>query len=559
MKDILALNQCPNFTNEVNLSLDGVQESKSSNVSNDIYSLTFKGCQKVFPIRLIRPVNRHKIDNQYHFNEVLEDLALNDTIINNMICDKPKRSNICMTLNQNATFACEYCESPAVHIDNVKEIKDIDRKKNLHIEHLKSEIELLKNKPGTSTSYAKKIADLQKMIKNVEENHKKSLKKLKSKHLCWPCSTANGPPRTMDGINAIVEEIEASEVPLSRQDAKGVVGRSLLLNYPGFSLIEQVPAEYMHSVCIGAVRRLTELTFKVGQIRLRVTKRKLSDPQMFNNIIRLVQLPNELSRRIRNLDFAVMKATEFRNLLIFFFPVVLKCIETKFVKERKLWLQLAFVIRACVISNEEFHVISQATIAGLALDFYKHYEKIYGPSNCTYSIHIVCSHILQIRGNEPLTARSAFIFENFYAEMKNLFCPGTLSPLKQILRNCIMKRQLQTHCCSNPIKYSEMPPLNKRNIGKENNHSIYVLNDGKHCLYSITKINNDNTFTCVKQGKYEAKFDELKKVNWSLVGVYKLGPTCDQPVVINKKDIAGKCIIVNDFIITCPKNVLTEK
>ena len=151
-----------------------------------------------------------------------------------------------------------------------------------------------------------------------------------------------------------------------------------------------------------------------------------------------------------------------------------------------MWLQLAFVIRACIVTNAEFDAINKATITGLAKDFYKIYEKVYGHTNCTYSIHIVASHILQIRGDEPLTSRSAFIFESFYAEMKNLFCPGTLSPLKQILKNCIIKRQLQPHTCSTPIKYSEMPPIDQINPGKENNHSIYLLNDdGEHCMYNI--------------------------------------------------------------------------
>lgn len=78
--------------NEINLSLDGVQESKSSNVSIDIYSLTFKDCQTVFPIRLIRPVNNYKPDNLYHLQEVLNDINLNSLKINSIICDNPKRS-----------------------------------------------------------------------------------------------------------------------------------------------------------------------------------------------------------------------------------------------------------------------------------------------------------------------------------------------------------------------------------------------------------------------------------------------------------------------------------
>ena len=499
-----------------------------------MYSIAFKNCHKVFPLRIIRPVNRHKIDNQYHLNEVLEDLALNSTKINNIVCDKPKRCDVCMIMNQNATYACEYCESPAVHIDNEKKIQELTKKSNLKRNNLKAQIESLQTQPGPSSN-VKKAEQLQKVLDNADENLRKEIQKLKSKHLCWPCSTSNGNARTMDNINSIVDDMEASDNPLPRHEAKGITGRSLLLNHENFSIIEQVSTEYMHSVCLGCVKRLLQLTFNVGENRLRATKRKRSDPKEFNTLIRLVQVPYEWSRRIRNLDFAVLKAAEFRNIILFFFSIVVKCIEPKYVKERKLWLQLAFVIRACVLSNEEFCNIDSPTISALALNFYKNYEQVYGGNNCTYSIHVVGSHILQIRGDSPLTERSAFIFESFYAEMKNLFCPGTLSPLKQILKNCIVKRQIQPHSCQIPIKYQEMPQGPDTRVGKENNHSIYVLTENQHKMYSIIHDNDDNTFTCVKQGKYVAKFDELKNVYWGQVGVYKLGPLCDQPVTIKKK------------------------
>lgn len=362
----------------------------------------------------------------------------------------------------------------------------------------------------------------------IDLEHKTEVKKYSSSNLCWPHSTSNGELRTVEKINDIVIEIQASDIPLERHVAKGILGKSLLLNIEGFDMINDVPAEYMHSTCIGATKRLTELTFKVGKIRQRNTKRKLSDPKQFNILIRNIQSPFELSRRIRNLDFSVLKATEFRNLLILFFPIVISCIEEEFMKERRLWLQFAFVIRACVLSNEEFENINKNTIVSLSLAFYKNFEKVYGAKNCSYSIHIVASHILQIRGNAPLTARSAFIFENFYAEMKNMFCPGTISPLKQVLKNCIMKRQLQHHQCKNNIKYSEMPSPENMNRVRQNNHSIYVLTENGHSMYNIIGKLENNTFTCKKQGKYDTKFKELKNLNWSRVGVYRYW---DQPVI----------------------------
>ena len=78
-------------------------------------------------------------------------------------------------------------------------------------------------------------------------------------------------------------------------------------------------------------------------------------------------------------------------------------------------------------------------------------------------------------------------------------------------------------------------------------------------MYNIIRDNGDNTFTCVKQGKFACKFDELKNVDWSKVGVYKLGPICQNLITVNRNDIAGKVIHVDQYLITCPNNVLVEK
>ena len=558
MKDILALNLCPTRSNEINLSLDGVQESRSTNISTDVYSMTFKNCKKVYPFKLIRPINKFKTDDRRHFQDVLEDININSLTINNLIGDKPKRCFFKDIMNQNSTYACEYCESPAIQVRNTQKIEDIQKKYALQKETILSQIEFLTTNPGTSSNVGK-IQSLNKDLKKIDVYLKEELKKNTIRHLCWPYSTANGNPRIIDTINEIVNQIETSEGPLDRHDTKGITGKSLLLNIEGFDYICSVPVEYMHSVCLGVVKRFVELTFNVGQTRVRNTKRKLSDPKDFNRLIRNVQVPGELSRRCRNLDFAVLKASEFRNIILFFFPIVVKCIGNTHVKERRLWLQLAFVVRSCVISNEEFAKINKNIITGHSHSFYKNYEKIYGAHNCTYSTHTVLCHILQIRGDEPLTERSAFIYESFYAEMKNLFSPGTISPTKQILRNCFIKRQLQGHQCTNTIKYSKMPSIENINIGKENNHSVYVITEHGHDMYNIIDDNNANTFTCVKQGKFDAQFPELKNVKWSNVGVYKLGPLCSNHVEIPKTNIAGKVIHVDNLLITCPNHVLNEK
>ena len=379
-------------------------------------------------------------------------------------------------------------------------------------------------------------------------------------------NTRTGKLRTVNSIRQIVEQIEANEGPLERHLAKGIIGKSHLLNQPRFNFITDIPCEYMHLVCLGLVKRVTELTFKVGDNKERVTKRKLSDPALFNFYISQIQVVREFSRRCRTLDFSVFKAQEFRNLLLFFFPIVIKCIDEEYSEEIKLWYNLVFMIRSCILPNSEFRDIPDRKIETACETFFRLYEKLYGKINCTYTVHVVCSHLLLVRGSQPLTFRSAFKFESFFSEMKNLYVPGTTSTIKQVIENCFMKRAVEYHVCEKTIFYScEKKPLPGKpfNPGMENNSLIYTSNDNNHHnFYKIVEMddNDKDKFVCVKQGKFKFSNPLTPNLNWSDVGVYKLGPTLnEEQIIIHRNDICGKILKVDNLLITCPNNVLQEK
>ena len=101
--------------------------------------------------------------------------------------------------------------------------------------------------------------------------------------------------------------------------------------------------------------------------------------------------------------------------------------------------------------------------------YYTKYEKIMGASNCTYSVHLICSHLLQMREKGPLTSHSAFPFEEFYSQLRHSFCPGTISPLKQMVQNVLLKKTLASHKCERSIY------LSPKDTVLENNSQIYCF------------------------------------------------------------------------------------
>ena len=557
---------CDNHKNhspEVQLSLDGVLEAKSSFNSLDTYSIKFLDCQNIYPIRIVKPCEKYRYDEQEQLREVLQDINDNDLVIDSAVFDNPKRSNVRCAKSACAKFGCEYCESCAVSfIDSKKKSLTLIRKKyDLQEKNLSQEIEEMRQtQTQDDQEQYEQLQNLEDTLASIIEEKETELKKKGRKQLTWPASTMGGNLRTVERINEISNEIVNNpDVLKSNPDfCKGIKGKSLMLDQPNFHITNDMPCEYMHLVCLGVVKRMTELNFKVGENRERQTKRKLSPPNMFNELIKCIQVCREFSRRCRNLDFGVMKASEFRNLILFFFPIILDCIEADYEDDKRVWLHLVFMIRACVLPNNEFERVDNSLVESACRNFYVLYEKLFGQINCTYSIHVV-SHILKIRGDRPLTEKSAFRFESFFSEMKNLYHPGTLSTIKQILQNCFMKRILEYHHCEKHIFYCAQKK-GKGNPGKENNSLIYTFNEEKKVsIYTIIEIINENSFKCHKHGKFVAKFPLTPEYDWSDVGVFKVGPMSEESCVVNKETISGKVLLVNGYFITCPINVLVEQ
>ena len=140
----------------------------------------------------------------------------------------------------------------------------------------------------------------------------------RSTQIVWPNSTSQGEKRTTTAITRIITEIQENATNTQLKDIKGIIGYSPLIDFQNFDFVNNIPTEYLHSICIGLVKRLLELCFNVGDLRTRITNRKLSSTTKFNEIMTCIRVPREFSRRCRKLDFSVLKAQELRNILLFF-------------------------------------------------------------------------------------------------------------------------------------------------------------------------------------------------------------------------------------------------
>ena len=533
--------------NELNLQLscDGVSENRSTSTSLDVYTICFEKCNTIYPLKIVRPLRKFKLDPKLHLQEVLNDITINGFRIKQFIADNQKRALAKNCQNHASWFPCEYCFAKGIKIALAEStyIKNVKKQHKM----IEDKIRNCENEPDSDEKKTKL-----ENLGYLKEELKKCLDAVvnKKSNILWPSSTMNSEHRSRRSIEEIVERIENGE-QLSKDEAKGVVGQSLLFDLPDFNFIYDVPAEYLHSGCLGVTKRLVQLTFKVGETRQRVTKRKLSSIDQFNRLMSEIKVLHEFSRIARELDFAVFKGQEFRNLALFFFPLVLECIDPG-EKERHLWLNLAYMMRSAVIPSNEYWNISENVVRQCCLTFYELFEKLMGPHNCTYNLHVLCCHLLEIRTHGPLTETSAFKFESFYSELRRSFVPGTVSPTKQIMKNVLLKRIVSSHNCENNIFISNY------DTDLECNSIVYTYVRNEYNIYKVNDINED-VMNCNRIGKYPATFEETPEIDWSTVGVFRKGGQCSEPIEVAHSEISGKVISVGKYLLTCPKNVLQEK
>ena len=551
----LHLSRCPKakanpLTNcfDIQLSSDGVSECRSNSISLDVYSIRFIGCKQIYPIKIIRPIDKTYSPPEDHLENVLLDLESCGLRVKQFIADNPKRAQARRCLNHASLFACEYCFAEGTRFRSLsKNVTDFKEKNNLKKKIISEKIEASK-KNKNSPSEIKTLKAIEKDLIEEEKNGPKA-----KSNIVWPSSSRNNEERTDPKVQEILDAIEENP-NLSKDERKGVVGFSPLWDIPNFKFTCDVPTEYMHTSCLGVTKRMIELTFSVGVLRQRITKRKLSSTTEFDLCMLITKVVREFSRRARKLDLAVMKAQEMRNIILFFFPHILQCIEQN-AKERKLWLLLAFMIRSCVLSSKEFQMFDLEMLETASKEFYQLYEALFGPRNTSYNTHVVGSHMIDMRAHGPLTLTSAFGFEAFYGEMRHSFTPGTQSTLKQIMQKILIKRSISYHCCENTIHYSA------RDSSLECNSLIYCYEHNEFKLYKIIEVSK-NSLICHKQGKYPAKFKETTNLHldWSKVGVFKKGGLMDTTTcIIPQKKVDGKVLHVGEYLITCPNDVLREK
>ncbi len=201
-------------------------------------------------------------------------------------------------------------------------------------------------------------------------------------------------------------------------------------------MVQDVPFEYMHLVCIGIVKKLirTWIDGKRKRYRLRNSEKE----KLTSEILRVKScMPIEFNRKGRPVaEFERWKATELRNFLLYTGPGVLKSILRKEYYDHFMVLSVAIRLLASPnISDEHLNYAEE-----LLLFFVQKCHELYQSIFMSYNVHGLIHLSQDVKKHGPLDNFSAFKFESFLGKLKS-WVRSTKHPLQHIV-NQICKREM---------------------------------------------------------------------------------------------------------------------
>lgn len=236
--------------------------------------------------------------------------------------------------------------------------------------------------------------------------------------------------------------LRTTESFINQTQARHHTGVSPLLRIND-DLVSNVPFDYMHMILLGVTKKiLKRFTGKVNPM-------KLGCHQVNEISTRLLSLRKhvvcEFSRKPRGLDeLDRMKATEFRQFLLYTGMIVLRKVVSRDVYNNFLYLSLA--TRILVTPNVS---LEENRLAKTLVDkFIDDFINLYGLGNATYNVHGL-QHIPDDALKwGALDEFSAFPYENYLQEVKKLIRRND-RPLEQLSNRIAEKRNATTSCAEN--------------------------------------------------------------------------------------------------------------
>ena len=330
------------------------------------------------------------------------------------------------------------------------------------------------------------------------------------------------------------------------EDAFGVKKLSPLRSIDTLDIIKHIPAEQLHLVDLGVIRKMIQLSFKCPQFKAKQVDFVRADDTGLNKELEVAKgLPN-FSRRTRPLDTANYKAEEYRNLGLCFWPLIWKYIPQR---AANVWLMTVFAYRAMILPDVPFTKWSgKYDVTQLLTLWYREFEAVYGKQNCSYNPHTFF-HLPEVRELGQLSETSAYDFENHYNQLKRSYRPGSASTGKQALSSLLLANG-HGHRCRREKHVSG------KVTSKTDDSWCFVADVGLVRVSTASEAAITGRIVNV-----EATNELLPGLDFNDVWAFRLSdtaPPTDEEKVYLLEDVVGKCVVVNGLASVLPWNFVHQ-
>lgn len=197
---------------------------------------------------------------------------------------------------------------------------------------------------------------------------------------------------------------------------------------PDINITSLFSFDYMHLVCLGVMKKLINLWMNNGPLSVRLSSRKVK--QLSLNLEKMrSSITNDFARKPRRIEeYSRFKATEFRQLLLYTGPLVLKNILSDECYKHFMSLNIAMRI---LLSKDHSMYLNYA--AELLNYFVKVFQQIYGCHYLSHNVHSLLHLVDDYITYGPLDNCSGFPFENYMKILKRMLRKHE-KPLQQIIK-----------------------------------------------------------------------------------------------------------------------------
>ena len=326
-------------------------------------------------------------------------------------------------------------------------------------------------------------------------------------------------------------------------------------------LVSNFVLDYMHLVCLGVVRRLIGFWTK-GPLKFRQGRQTVMN--ISQHLIGLQPyMPTEFVRKPRGLnEVDRWKATEFRQFLIYYGPVVLKGrLPVKLYQNFVCLTTAIYMLLSPVLVSDYCDYAKQ-----LLLFFVQSFEQIYGSEFIVYNVHGLIHIADDAKLFGQLDLISAFPFENFLGQIKKLVRKPQ-HVVTQVLRR-LSERSASNLTTNNKTK-AGVRRQHCRGPVLSDQHSVTVvqykelylsdycikINDRDNCVIIddcvcvvrnilIDSVRPMDYILLVNKFLSKDVFFSYAPITSDLIGMFKVHSLSNRLEVCHANNIVNKCILM---------------